>query len=852
MSVKYTRVNWQDAPSVDTPVNAANLNHMDNGILLLSEEYDTDVPLMKRQIFDLQSNLEEYLVQNAGRIVTEWLDEHVTPGGSTVVIDDTLTIQGAAADAKKTGDELSTLKEDFDDALSPVKSLYNLCTGIQEGKMWAGWGGVGTKATISDKSTYMAATIIVAGQNYLSLNRAWIGPSFSFFTDDSDTIIKKVSDCYTGTTYVYTVPEGATKALISQNIQNPDINTYGVVALPVSTTINNYTVEDYPYNGTPSTDYFADTLKVEALNSETIADILVGMESDIGTNLDKIGKIQQISAKNRGWTNTGYSDHPNDGAFERVIVKLDPNNNLVFSGAATNNQYFYYLLFYDGNGNAIIEGKRTNTGNTSDTVAKADFPSNAVYAQIIFNRGGLANATITNGTNTQFAPSNTFDILKKISSYTEVGAEIVIPDTVTAVVGDTLQIYYDSIVKSTEEVSVQFLGTKGKALERYFEYTPSQSDVGNSSMTINVLKYSNIDSSFSTVIATKTITLKTVSVPSSLASEKHILCVGDSTIVAGDYVKELARRICGTGGTPEGNQLANVKFTGRLNKTIDGMTVGYEGFSGWSWNSYISSASKAIRFYVSGVSSLNFEAVYQDSNGCRYNIAEINVTNGTGNIRCIYVMGSGTTTPPTSGTLTRISGSGDQTISYTNIDVEEFSPFVQNGDVTFTPYVTEYCGGSVDYVMFSLGTNVIVNSNAEFSTIKSNMLNQMDTLIGKLHEQYPSAIVLLCTLQKGSMRGGFGNNFGSAYNANSQFYNNKVYQLNDAYIEFASTKSYVKLVDVSGEFDTAYDYPHTMKAVNTRDATNTEMVDTNFGHPSTIGYMQMADAMYRAFVGVLS
>ena len=122
MSVKYTRVNWQDAPSVDTPVNAANLNHMDNGILLLSKEYDTDVPLMKRQIFDLQSNLEEYVVQNAGRIVTEWLDEHVTPGGSTVVIDDTLAIQGAAADAKKTGDELSMLKEDFSDIIETVYS----------------------------------------------------------------------------------------------------------------------------------------------------------------------------------------------------------------------------------------------------------------------------------------------------------------------------------------------------------------------------------------------------------------------------------------------------------------------------------------------------------------------------------------------------------------------------------------------------------------------------------------------------------------------------------------------------------------------------------------------------------
>ena len=40
---------------------------------------------------------------------TAWLNEHVNPVGSAVVVDDTLTIEGAAADAKVCGDEFSRL-----------------------------------------------------------------------------------------------------------------------------------------------------------------------------------------------------------------------------------------------------------------------------------------------------------------------------------------------------------------------------------------------------------------------------------------------------------------------------------------------------------------------------------------------------------------------------------------------------------------------------------------------------------------------------------------------------------------------------------------------------------------------
>lgn len=117
------------------------------------EEYRTDMNLWKLgvddQLAEFQAWFDNLDVQDEVRTVmnelilsgefieitspqivsaTEaWLAAHITP--TTPAVDDTLSISGAAADAKVTGDRITDLKEDLSNSVYPVmitgKSIYN-------------------------------------------------------------------------------------------------------------------------------------------------------------------------------------------------------------------------------------------------------------------------------------------------------------------------------------------------------------------------------------------------------------------------------------------------------------------------------------------------------------------------------------------------------------------------------------------------------------------------------------------------------------------------------------------------------------------------------------------------------
>ena len=67
--------------------------------------------------------LTDYVQEQISSDVTSWLNTHVTPVGSAVVVDTSLTVSGAAADAKKTGDELTELNERLGDVKEDFSNL---------------------------------------------------------------------------------------------------------------------------------------------------------------------------------------------------------------------------------------------------------------------------------------------------------------------------------------------------------------------------------------------------------------------------------------------------------------------------------------------------------------------------------------------------------------------------------------------------------------------------------------------------------------------------------------------------------------------------------------------------------
>ena len=418
--------------------------------------------------------------------------------------------------------------------------------------------------------------------------------------------------------------------------------------------------------------------------------------------------------------------------------------------------------------------------------------------------------------------------------------DICVPDTINAVVGDTLQLYYKSIFKCVEfsNYDINILGDIGKQFPRYYELTPLVNQVGEHTITFKIKDSNN------NLISEKSCTLNIVSGATSPSSNINVLCVGASETTGGQWVAEFKRRLVGTGGTPAGNELTNITFVGRKNQTVDGVQANFEATGGYAYGSYTSTTGRLHKFYFTsekpaGELSVGNVYTYQ---GNEYTVTEINLTDNVGNISC-----TGAADPTgTNGTLTKISGEGSNTLVFATCD-SSGNPFVYNGVVDMQQYANDYCNGSIDVIYVA----AFANATSPYKFDFTNNFTSMQAFIDQCRSAFPSVKVCVALVYNPDVRGGMGVNYGTdgtwslAYGMKYTFMN--LCNALQNYINERNLGDYVYIVNWLNEFDEENDFKQTTKQVNVRSQV-TEIFGVNGMHPSDIGYLQMADTCYRLFV----
>lgn len=426
------------------------------------------------------------------------------------------------------------------------------------------------------------------------------------------------------------------------------------------------------------------------------------------------------------------------------------------------------------------------------------------------------------------------------------GVNIYIPSTITAVVGDTMQIFWRSIVSARNPYifDVVALGAVGKSYPRYFTFTPTADQVGQTYMT----KFCVRDNEGNDIV-TKDVTIRVVAKASNPSSKKKVLCVGASATAGGQWVGELKRRLVetsgnGTAANPNGLGLSNYEFVGRKLGTFN--PVALEATGGWTVRSYASAGYMAVRFQVVNVSTLTIGATYKIGS-TTYTIQEVNVTDGIGNIRCTV---SSYSAPSASGTLTKASGDGDATITYTSYQEENYSPFWNSneGRIDFQSYATEYCGGSIDVLIWHCGINDLANGGDMELTYSAYR-----DLLRAYHEQFPSGKVIISSVPIGSVNGGFAANYGANGLMNYWTFTKATMEFASALMALCSEEEFASFVRYSAameQFDAENGYPTSEVAVNNRSSVK-ETLGTNAVHPITEGSYQIADAVYRTMHNIM-
>ena len=171
--------------------------------------------------------------------------------------------------------------------------------------------------------------------------------------------------------------------------------------------------------------------------------------------------------------------------------------------------------------------------------------------------------------------------------------------------------------------------------------------------------------------------------------------------------------------------------------------------------------------------------------------------------------------------------------------------------ISFKDYCAKNGYSGIDECYILLTWNGVGGKMRTFS-FSDDIGKYAKIFIDQLHADYPSCKITLLGIPCPSVNAGLG-----AYYTINQSYGDNYAQFvtaqnyNDfleAWCEDPNYSSFLRYVDVKGQFDSEYNMPTEGKKVNTENTT-TELVGNSMGmHPTVNGYNQIGDAFYRALM----
>lgn len=409
--------------------------------------------------------------------------------------------------------------------------------------------------------------------------------------------------------------------------------------------------------------------------------------------------------------------------------------------------------------------------------------------------------------------------------------EIVMPPYIFGVQSRECNVYFDNLFIDDAKdygINVETSASIGTHQDERYTLTPSGA---LSSGTLTVEAYQKRTGK---LITSKVAQLRAAASSAGSGANKKVIVVGDSLTSAGVITQTLL--------DIAGSDVMGVTLLGTQGTAPNK----HEGRGGWKVNDYTTAGQTFYEFTVSGVVvAPDINATEYSHNGSVYRVQTLNLSGGAGTIICSVTSGGA---PLSSGTLTKVSGNGDATITFTNAVPVSGNPFWFSGALNFAQYLSANSIATPDWVFIMLGTNDVASIASDSSALSTadGAFVKLDNLIASIKAANANVkIGLMIPPPPSATQDSFGNNYGTTL-LRWRFKRNILIWARQLIAKYSGQEaSRVYVVPVNTALDTVNNMlRNSATPVNSRNSATTIARQSNGVHPATSGYQQIADAVW--------